>query len=305
MSNLPYFNDRRVDALLNVRDCISVLDEAFADLARGRAAVHVRNRTDCDATKLSTMGGLWTSRGVAGIKAYPTVEGQFSFLVTLFDTHANRPLALLEANALTRLRTTALTCLVAQKAMQPVVRKLALFGAGLQGRAQAEALCSLFRFSEVAVVDPQGDDAWCARLALSHGCRVSLSEAEPAVRRADLVVTATRSKVPVFDGSWLSSGALVVAMGTSLPNGRELDDTTLSRAAQVLVEYLPQSRFEAGEVVLGLQSCAIDEVRLADLPALYRGDRPWRASTDDIVVFKSVGIGLADVACAWLAVQRS
>ena len=69
--------------------------------------------------------------------------------------------------------------------------------------------------------------------------------------------------------------------------------------------HLPDRRIEAGEVVLGLQSCAIDEVRLADLPALYRGDRPWRASTDDIVVFKSVGIGLADVACAWLAVQRS
>lgn len=305
MSSLACLDDARIDAVLNVPDCVAVLDDAFADLARGQAAVHVRHRTDCGATKLSTMGGLWTARGVAGVKTYPTVAGQFSFLVTLFDTRANRPLAVLEANALTRLRTTALTSLVAQKALCIQPRKLALFGAGLQGRAQAEALCAQFRFAEVVVVDPQGDDAWCARLALRQGCRVTLGDAESAVRQADMVVTATRSKVPVFDGRWLSPGALVVAMGTSLPDGRELDDATLSRAARVLVEYLPQSRAEAGEVVLGLQSGALDDVRLVDLPALYRGEQPWRASASDIVVFKSVGTGLADVACAWLAVQRA
>ena len=306
MMNIPpYLDDARIDALLDVPGCVSALDAAFTDLAHGRAAVQARHRSDCGAVKLSTMGALWPQRQVAGVKAYTTVAGQFSFLVTLFDTAANRPLGLLEANALTRLRTAALAALVAGKALRSKARKLALFGAGLQGRAQAEAMFGHQHFDEVAVVDPKGSAAWCAQLAAQHGCRVSLCDAREALRDAQLILTATRSKTPVFDGAWLESGALVIATGTSLPDGSELDDATLQRASRVLVEWKPQSLVEAGEVVLGLSSGALDRGRIADLADLYAGRTAWRGTDDEIVVFKSVGIGLADVACGWLALQRS
>jgi ornithine cyclodeaminase len=268
---LVYFDDVRIDALLDVPACAAVLDQAFADLALGQATVQSRQRSDCGGVKLSTMGALWLSRRVAGVKAYTTVDGQFSFLVTLFDTAA----------------------------------KLALFGAGQQGRAQAEALCALRSFDEVAVVDPQASAAWCEQLAAQHRCRVVVCEPRAALRGAHLVVTATRSKTPVFDGACLEPGALVIAMGTSLPNGRELDDSALKRASRVLVEWKPQSLVEAGEIVLGMAAEALDAQRIADLAELYAGQAVWRASDDEIVVFKSVGIGLADVACAWLAWQRS
>jgi len=302
---LPYLDDARIDALLDVPGCVSALDAAFTDLAHGRAAVQARHRSDCGAIKLSTMGALWPERQVAGVKAYTTVAGQFSFLVTLFDTAAKRPLGLLEANTLTRLRTAALTSLVAGKALRAGARKLALFGAGLQGRAQAEAMLGLQHFDEVAVVDPKGSPAWCAQLAAQHGCRVSLCDAREALRGAQLILTATRSKVPVFNGAWLEPGALIIATGTSLPDGSELDDATLQRASRVLVEWKPQSLVEAGEVVLGLSSGALDRRRIADLADLYTGQAAWRATDDEIVVFKSVGIGLSDVACGWLALQRS
>jgi ornithine cyclodeaminase len=302
--NLQYFDDARIDALLDVPACSDTLDEAFADLARGQATVQGRQRSDCGGVKLSTMGALWPSRRVAGVKAYTTVAGQFSFLVTLFDTAANRPVALLEANALTRLRTAALTRLVAGKALRRGVRKLALFGAGQQGRAQAQALCALRHFDEVAVVDLQDGAAWCKQLAHQHGCRVTQCLPRAALDGAHLVVTATRSKTPLFEGSWVEPGALIVAMGTSLPDGRELDDTTLQRASRVLVEWKPQSLVEAGEIVLGMGSGALDAKRVADLAELYAGQAAWRADEDEIVVFKSVGIGLADVACASLALQR-
>lgn len=305
MMNIPYLDDARIDALLDVPACVSALDAAFTDLAHGRAAVQARHRSDCGAVKLSTMGALWPQRQVAGVKAYTTVAGQFSFLVTLFDTAANRPLGLLEANALTRLRTSALAALVAGKAVRPGAHKLALFGAGLQGRAQAEAILGLQHFDDVAVVDPKGSPAWCAELAAKHGCRVSLCDAREALRDAQLILTTTRSKTPVFDGAWLEPGALVIATGTSLPDGTELDNATLQRASRVLVEWKPQSLVEAGEVVLGLSSGALDRGRIVDLSDLYAGRTSWRGTDDEIVVFKSVGIGLADVACGWLALERS
>jgi ornithine cyclodeaminase len=300
---MQFIDDRQVDAVLDhaaVRQC---LDEAFADLARGEAAIQERARTDCGDLRLSTMGGLWRARGVAGQKVYTTAGGRFSFVVVLFDTHANRPLAVLDGGALTRWRTAAMTALVAHKAARPGARKLALFGAGEQGRAQAEALCAALPLKRIDVVDPVlPQRAWCERLAAAHGVEVRVAEAREAVRDADLVVTATRSATPVFDGAWLPRGCFVSAMGTSTAKGRELDDDTMSRAAQVLVEWQPQSLREAGELVLWDRGRDLGKV--ADLPQLYRAERPWRGHDDDIVVFKTVGVGLCDVAAAQLVLSR-
>ena len=151
-------------------------------------------------------------------------------------------------------------------------------------------------------MDPAGDPAWARALAVQAGCPAAFTTPEAAVRGADIVVTATRSATPVFDGAWLAPGAFVSAMGISAPKGRELDDTTMDRAGRIILEWLPQSLAEAGEVVLWQGRTA--SAPLVDLPQLYAGDAPWRPEAPGITVFKSVGIGLADVAVAQLAVSR-
>lgn len=296
-------SDRRIDELLDFKSVVEQLDTAFADLTRGEAAIHARQRSECAGIKLSTMGALWTAQGVGGVKVYPTVGGQFSFAVLLFDLRSNRPLAMLDANALTRFRTAAITTLVASKVVRPNARKLALFGAGLQGRAQAECLCEAFRFSEIAVVDPQADMAWCAQLQQRSGAEIVRCEPRAALTGADIVVTATRSGQPVFDGDWLAPGSFVSAIGTSSPTVRELDDTTMACADRVIVEWRPQSLAEAGEIVQWQAGRDLD--KCVDLAQLYRQPDAWRARPEAITVFKSVGVGLADVATAALAYQRS
>ncbi|MBV7542569.1 ornithine cyclodeaminase family protein [Acidovorax sp. sic0104] len=301
-TSIPFISDRQVAQALDFRSVAAALGAAFASLAAGAAAVHARQRTDCRDLRLSTMGAVWAERGVAGVKVYPTVRGQFSFSILLFDVLTNQPLAVLDGNEITRLRTAAITALVASKAGPLRPRKLAVFGAGLQGRAQAEALCEWFDFEQVALVDPAGQSGWADTLAHRAGCPVAFTTPEAAVRGADLVVTATRSATPVFDGAWLAPGAFVAAMGISAPKGRELDDTTMDRAGRIILEWMPQSLAEAGEVVLW--QGRTDSAPLVDLPQLYAGDAPWRAEGQGITVFKSVGIGLADVAVAHLAVSR-
>ena len=91
-------------------------------------------------------------------------------------------------------------------------------------------------------------------------------------------------------------------MGTSAPKGRELDDTTMERAARIIVEWKPQSLAEAGEIVLWPGRG--DTRKVVDLPELFRGGRPWRGDSQAVTVFKSVGVGLSDVATAHLAVKR-
>jgi ornithine cyclodeaminase len=179
-----------------------------------------------------------------------------------------------------------------------------LVGAGQQGRAHVEALHPQHRFNSIAVVDTADVSAWCAEAAQRLQCTVVQTYSDEAIVDADLVLTTSRSKTPVFDGEGLKAGATVVAMGVSLPTGRELDDATLRRASRVVVEWQPQSLHEAGEVVLGLASGALDADRIIDLPALYRQAGPWRQHASDIIVFKSVGVGLSDAAVARLIWQR-
>jgi ornithine cyclodeaminase len=301
---ITYLDDATITGLLDFKSVASTLEEAFMDLAAGNAEIHTRQRTDNSNIRLSTMGALWNARQVGGVKIYPTVNGKFSFLITLFDLKSNMPVAVLDGGEITKFRTAGLTALIASKAATKHARKLALFGAGFQGRAQAQALCEIFKFDQIFVVDPMGDERWCKQLALQAGCHVTLCSAETATRDADIVVTATRSQKPVFDGHWLKPGAFVSAIGISAAKGRELDDMTLSRASQIIVEWKPQSLREAGELVLWHTENAMDREKIVDLPELYGQLTPWRKSDQDIIVSKSVGVGLSDVACAYLAYDR-
>lgn len=298
---LPHLDDKTIAGLLDYPAVVDILRASFEDLAAGRAQIHPRQRTDAGAFRLSSMGAVWSARKVAGLKVYPTVQGQFSFLITLFDLETNQPLAVLDGAEITKFRTAGITALLARQAARKNSRRLALVGAGFQGRAQVQALCEFFRFEDIAIVDPVVDARWCEQLVQHSGAQVRVCTAEAAVREADIVVTATRSATPVFDGQWLKPGAFVSAIGTSTPKVRELDDATLSRASRIIVEWAPQSLREAGELVLWQPASEAERDKVVDIPTLCAAQQPWRTAEDDIVVAKSVGVGLSDVACAYLA----
>ncbi len=300
---LQFINDEQIAQALSYDAVTAAIESAFESLSRGRAAIKARQRIDCGAVKLSSMGAIWLDAGLAAEKTYPTVDGRFGFVLTLFDTGTGEPLAVMPANELTRFRTPALTALAARRGCV-ASRKLALFGAGLQGRAHLEALAQALPFERVDVVDLADVSGWCAQASRALGLPVRQCDAAQALGDADVVVTVTRSKSPLFDGRLLKPGAFVAAVGTSLPTGRELDDHTLARAARIVVEWKPQSLAEAGEVVLGKAAGVVQDERVVDLQEIFAGQARFRADAEEVVVFKSVGIGLTDLAAASLVWRK-
>lgn len=284
----------------------AALREAFVQLARGQAAVLGRSRAlatgpDGAALMVSAMGAVLPR--TLGTKVYATRNGQFQFLINLFDSASGLPLATLEANELTRVRTAATTALAVQALAAPQARVLALFGAGTQARAHAQALRPLRNFERVLVCARNA--AAAAEFAAEIGADVVT--AEQAARQADVLVTATRASEPLFDGSWVKPGTLVAAVGSSKPVARELDDALLARAAQVVVEWLPAARAEAGELVLAAPGLLAPQ-QLQELGSLLEQQPApvWDARA--ITVYKSVGIGLEDVALAqwvWQQLQAA
>lgn len=299
------YTEEQVSSAITWRDVLRDLPAAFESLRTGDATIAPRQRVDCGATKLSSMGAVWQSRQVAAYKTYTSVAGQFNFLLNLFDL-ATGAHHVMPGNEITRARTrtAAMTAWAAREITTPHPQKMALFGLGIQGRTHLEALQETLQFTDIAVVDTADVSASCHLLAKQWGVPVYQSTPEQAVAGADLVVTITRSKTPVFSGEWLKPGASVCAVGTSLPGGSELDATTRQRCSQAIVEWKPQSLVEAGEIVMGLADGSLESKRVRDLPEMLGSQTPWRRDPQEILLFKAVGVGLSDLVAARLAVQH-
>jgi len=300
---LQHITDSMVDSLLSPADAQQVLRDAFLRFGDGSAAMQERIRTEAGGVKLSTLGAVIPGQGVAGAKVYTTIKGRFSFVILLFSTEDGRPLASFDAGAITRLRTAACSVVAARHLARPESRHLALFGAGTQGQAHAAQMSAAFDLESIRVCTPRAVDGLADAIARQCRVPVRVCSADEALDGADIVVTASRATSPLFPGEYLPAGCFVAAIGSSLPHTRELDDVALSRAALVAVEWRPQSLREAGELVLAGEGVLPDE-KIVELAELVSGRVPGRRHRDDITIYKSVGVGLEDVALAGLAWRR-
>lgn len=306
---MRWITEAEVAAVLDPAGAVAALHAAFAQHGRGQAQVLGRHRAtatqDGASLAISAMGAILEADGelpaVLGTKVYSARNGRYHFLVSLFSAATGEALATLEANEFTRLRTAAATAVACELLALPGARTLAVFGAGIQARAHAEALSRVRRFERVLVCARSGGEAFAAELQAALGLPVRAVDAATAAAEGDVIVTATRSAVPLFDGGRVRPGAFVAAVGSSTKSARELDDTLLGRAALVAVEWHEAARQEAGDLVMAGPGVVAPE-HVAELGDLIVHPRP--RGPQDIVVYKSVGIGLEDVALARLVARR-
>ncbi|MCP4385523.1 MAG: ornithine cyclodeaminase family protein [Hyphomicrobiales bacterium] len=290
--------DAEVRAVADPVMAVEAIREAFIARAAGRTALQPRRRISIGDAKLSTMAAILADAGIAGAKVYTTVGGQFRFVVLLFDATDGSPLACIEADTFTEIRTAAVTEAAAVVLGPPNPSKLAVFGTGVQARAHANAFARRFPLRTINVVSRGDATLFCNALSVPDGCSVSQTGADAAVDDADFVVTATRAREPLFGGALLAPGTFVAAVGSTLPDKREIDNTTFQRATAIIVEDHDQSFAEAGGLILAEQDGALDRRKVQDLAeALADPDRA-RPDAEAIVVFESVGIALEDVALA-------
>ncbi|SEM46642.1 ornithine cyclodeaminase family protein [Streptacidiphilus jiangxiensis] len=217
----------------------------------------------------------------------PTITGG----VLLLDARTLMPLALMDAPALTELRTAAVSALAAGRLAPADPHHLVLFGAGPQARAHLRALAAVLpSLRRVTVVTRSpGRAAELIALAERSGLVCEVGDAK-LVTEADVVCCCTTARAPLFDGAAVRDGALVIAVGAHEPTAREVDATLVARAA-VAVEHRPTALREAGELA-GLHAGDL----AADLAELVRAGLPM---TDDRpALFKSVGMAWQDLVVA-------
>jgi thiomorpholine-carboxylate dehydrogenase len=273
------------------------MERALAEFSSGRVVQPVRNMLTIEEGRryLGVMPAA--SDQAMGLKLVSFFPGNAGTpipthlaTILLFNPATGEPLAVLDGRLITEMRTAAVSAIATRLLSSADSRVLTLIGSGVQAAAHLQALGRVREFTEVRVWSRTPDHA--KRFAETHNA-VAM-EVEPAVRGADVIVTATNALQPILRGAWLKPGAHVNAVGSPRPTWRELDDDTMANT--LIVDSREAVLKESGDVILS--KAAI----YAELGEIIAGQKP--APFENTTIFKSVGIAAEDIAAARLVHQE-
>jgi ornithine cyclodeaminase/alanine dehydrogenase-like protein (mu-crystallin family) len=228
--------------------------------------------------------------------------------MVLSDGQTGEPLAVLNASAVTEIRTAAVSVLATDVLARPGAGDLAVIGTGVQARAHIRAFSQTraLRRIRVAGRDPARAAAFAAALGPQAGLPVTAcATAAEAVAGADIIVTATSSAQPVLRREWIADGAHVNAVGACLPAARELDGATVAAAALFCDSRESLAR-ESGDYLLAVADGLAQPGHVrAELGEVLAGTAPGRADGTEITLFESLGLAVEDLAAALCAHQAA
>lgn len=298
-----------VRRLLPMRDAVAAVRQSFVDLHRGGALNQPRRRLFVPTTGsvLHQMAGWHGNYYGAKIYATNVRNGAMHFHVLLYDARDATPLALIDANALGQIRTGAATGVATDLLAEADASTVGLIGAGFQAWTQLEAVLAVRPgIAEVRIHSRTAAkrEEFAARAGAQFGvaCR-AVDSAEAAIRGAQIVITCTWAKDPVFDDVWLGGEVHINAAGSNQAGRREIPEATVRRAALIALDSLEQARIEAGDLLLALPAEQWGELRLAELGVLL--DQEGFARPRGVTMFESLGLGVQDVAAAAVVYERA
>jgi ornithine cyclodeaminase/alanine dehydrogenase-like protein (mu-crystallin family) len=309
---LLVLNQEQVEQLLDMEGCIEAMAEALASLARGE--VHVPLRVVVRPPGEDTFIGLMPAHRGGGAPLYSLKTvcvfpdnpkhglDAHQGTVTLFDGETGETRAVMNASAITAIRTAAVSAVATRLLAREDARELGILGAGVQARSHLEALRLVRDFNRVRVFSPTA--AHAEALAAEAGAE-AVGSAEEAVRGADVVVTATSSVDPVLRREWLEPGAHVNVVGGRPPTMRELDVATVADSA-FYVDRRESAENEAYDYRDALEAGAIgtDHIR-GEIGEVLIGTVPGRQSPDELTVFRSLGLAVEDLAAAEYVARKA
>jgi len=301
-----------VQEVLTMEDCLTAVETAFRELARGQAVMPQRSvikLADHKGIFLSMpayIGGDLNALGLNVVTVYPDNPAQHDLPTTLgtlmlCDPATGQVVAIMDAGYLTAVRTGAASGVATKYLARQDAEVCTVFGAGVQARKQLEAMQLVRPLAKVYVLDlvEEARDRFAAELGGELGIDIEpTANAEEAVRAADLIVTASSSHEPVFAGEWLKAGTHINNIGSHSPDARELDTATVKRA-KFVADLKEANLAEAGDILIPIAEGAVGEDHIhASLGEIVIGQKPGRQDDEEITVFKSCGLAIQDVGTA-------
>jgi len=310
-------SEAEVRELLPDADLVDVMEQALGAFSSGQVNQPVRTAVAVGPERayFGVMPAAISMPAAVGAKLVTVFAGNAAkglpthqAVILLFDPETGAPAAVMDGRYITATRTAAVSAVAVRHLARAGSAVLAILGSGIQARSHVASLCRIQHFREVRAWSPTSE-----HLARFVGDAASLTDAEvhragaaeEAVRGADVIVLATSSATPVVRGEWVGPGTLIVTLGAYRPEMREMDPGLVARA-RVIVDSRVAALVEAGDIVQGIREGRFTAAHIAgEIGEVILGRVPGRRSPDDVVIFKSLGMAVEDVAAAHLAYQRA
>lgn len=315
---MPLLLSRKdVMQVLQMDDCMDVVEKAFAELAAGTAVLPLRINIKPPGGLALYMPAYLQGMGALACKVVtvykgnpekhdmPTTIGK----VLLQDPATGDVTCIMDGGYLTAVRTGAVSGVATQYMARKDEGQVAgIMGAGVQAKMQLEAMAVARKLSKAVVHDlsEPAVKAFCEEMSAKLGIEVtSIGSADDLLEVSDIVCTATSSATPIFDGAKVRDGTHINGIGSHSPGARELDTKIIQRS-KVVADSREACLKEAGDFMIPLEEGAITEDCFhAELAEVVAGKKPGRGSDTEITVFKSNGLAIQDVATAKLVYDKA
>ncbi len=309
MPKIRILSQAAIALMISMEEAISLMRDAFTALSSDRVDVPVRINMPLSehAGRALFMPAYAPDYGQIGLKVVtvhpnnparnlPFIHG----LVLVSDANTGAPLAVMDGEFITALRTGAGSGLATDLLARADACVVAVFGAGVQARTQLEAVCAVRKITDVLIFGRSIVNAksFAQEASAQHSASISVAGNPEALLEADIICTATTSLTPVFDPRHVKPGCHINGVGSYRPDMTEIPANTVA-AAKVVVDQRTACLSEAGDILVPLEAGLIDEMHIyAELGEIASGRKAGRTSKSEVTFFKSVGNAVQDLVVA-------
>jgi alanine dehydrogenase len=303
--------------VLDMADCMAVVEKAFAELANGTAVLPLRiGITPPDGLALY-MPAYLKGMGALACKVvtvYKNNPKKFNLPTTIGKVLLQNPetgevICIMDGGYLTAVRTGAASGVATKYlARSDDGQTAGIFGAGVQAKSQLWAVAVARKLSRVYVYDisTEAVEKFIADMSAKLNLEIIRAESSGQIlEKADIICTATSSATPIFDGNKVRPGTHINGIGSHSPNARELD-TAIIKRSKIVADSYEACLKEAGDIMIPIQEGAITDKHMhAELGAIIAGRKPARIDNSEITLFKSNGLAIQDAATAKLVYDKA
>jgi len=310
-------NQNDVMKVLDMTQCMEVVEKAFVELASGTAVLPPRINLFTGEGLGLYMPAYLKEMGALACKVVtsyvnnpakhklPTIMGK----VLLQDPETGDVICIMDGGYLTAVRTGAASGVATRYlAREDRGQKVGIFGAGAQARTQLQAMTVARDIVRAYVYDVNDEAVGRFITDMASSLQLDIiraASADQVLEEADIICTASSSPTPVFDGGKVREGTHINSVGSHTPKARELD-TAIIKRSKIIADSYDACLNEAGDIMIPIQEGAIDKSHLrAELGEVITGKKPGRVDAREITLFKSNGLAIQDVAAAKLVYDKA
>lgn len=298
--------------VLDMPDCMAIVEKAFAELTNGTAVLPLRIGIMPPEGLALYMPAYLKEMGALACKVVsvyknnpakhnlPTTIGK----VLLQNPETGEVICIMDGGYLTAVRTGAASGVATKYLARTDAGQVAgIFGAGVQAKAQLWAVATARPLSHAYVYDISTEAVDIFIREMNKKLNLEITRAaspDQILEKADIICAATSSATPIFDGAKVRPGTHINGIGSHSPGARELD-TAIIKRSKVVADSYEACLKEAGDIMIPLKEGAISQTHMhAELGEIITGKKSARANATEITLFKSNGLAIQDAATAKL-----